>query len=107
MPQACGQDAELELLRVWTSSWLRTPLPSGVPPQDLWGVTEQAFRAFLGKGKYQLRESSGPGGSDLGVGLSGGHHLGLNPSLSPRPPGICPPGGPAVSVGQLGQRVSL
>lgn len=87
-------------------SWLRAPLPR-VPPQDVWGVAEQAFRAFLGEGKRQLREGSGPGGSDLGVRLSGGHHLGLNPSLSPRPPGICPPGGPAVSVGQLGQRVSL
>lgn len=71
------------------------------------GGAEQTFRAYLGKDKLQLRGSSDPGGSALGVGLSGGHHLGLNPPLSPRPPSIGPPGGPAVSVGQLGQRVSL
>ncbi|XP_058408630.1 von Willebrand factor A domain-containing protein 1 isoform X5 [Diceros bicornis minor] len=59
----------------------------GCHPQHLWGGTEQAFRAYLGKGKCQLRESSGPGGPALGVGC-----LGAPPEAEPSP---LPPGPPA------------
>ncbi|EPQ10817.1 hypothetical protein D623_10009620 [Myotis brandtii] len=69
-----------------------------MPPQDLWGGTEQAFRASWG--------GAPAGGAAVGVGLPGVPTW-LNPPLSPRAPGSSPPGGPALSVGQLSQRDSL
>lgn len=43
-------------LRLWA------PWPLGMPLQDLWGGTEQAFRASLGEGKARLGKLGGEGG---------------------------------------------